>query len=94
MEFSIIPRDVNSQMPKTNEVFIMYLCVEEYANESVVRFSDDKKRVLQKLIAAEESQYGFDKVRKSWILCQRFCSKAASNTLLNAKLLYILRFHS
>ena len=45
----------------------MYLCVEEYANESVVRFSDDNKRVLQKLIAAEEAQYGFDKVRKSWI---------------------------
>ena len=45
----------------------MYLCVEEYANESVVRFSDENKRILKELIIAEETKHGFDKACKSWI---------------------------
>lgn len=48
-------------------MFSLYLCVEEYANEPVVRFSDENKRILKELIIAEETKHGFDKACKSWI---------------------------
>ena len=63
----ITSHSVRDPILNLNEVYFMYLCVEEYANESVVRFSVENKRMLKDLIMAEETKYGFDEARRSWI---------------------------
>ena len=45
----------------------MYLCVEEYANDSVVRFSEEEKKQIQDLIIPQETKYGFDNSKMTWI---------------------------